>query len=241
VLLHDLHACRVAQVIRAGRPVDEAMFARRHLPAPVGYGSIKRAPVNAQDFAVPCAGGAGPVIGIRHNQIVTDRLAMTLPYHGGARHPDVSQDVAKVAVLERHGKSGSIGRGFVHGFGLAHGAIASSIGHDAHNIIVVGQNDADMAVAVNRLIALQGGFVAAREGQVLAELALPLAGLMSDRPALEVEIRLRELRAAVRKLGCMLHEPFVQMAFLPLSVIPHLKITDLGLVDVDRFEVIGLD
>jgi len=241
VLLHDLHACRVARVIRAGRPVDEAMFASRALPAPVGYGSIKRAPVCAADFVVPCGGGAGPVIGIRHNQIVTDRLAMVLPYHGGARHPDVSQDVAKVAVLERHGRAGTIGRGFVQGFGLARGAIASSIGHDAHNIIVVGMHDADMAVAVNRLIALQGGFVAACEGEVLAELALPLAGLMSDQSAEHVQTRLLALRAAVRGMGCMLHEPFVQMAFLPLSVIPHLKITDLGLVDVDRFEVIGLD
>ena len=241
VLLDDLDTCAVAKVIRAGKLVGPETFENRKLPAPVGYGSVKRAPVDAADFAVPCHGPTGPVIGLKVNQIVTDALRLTLPYHGGLRHPDPSQDVAKVAVLERHGKNGNIGRGFVKGFGLTGGAIASSIGHDAHNIIVVGHDDADMALAVNRLIALQGGFVAARDGYILGELALPIAGLMSDRPAEEVEASLRSLRAAVHEMGCKLSEPFVQMAFLPLSVIPHLKITDLGLIDVDRFAVIGLD
>jgi adenine deaminase len=241
VLLDDLDSCAVAQVIRAGRLVGPETFADRPLPPTVGYGSVKRAPVSAGDFAVRCAGPTGPVIGLRVNQIVTDALTLSLPYRGGERHADPGQDVAKVAVLERHGKNGNIGRGFVKGFGLTGGAIASSIGHDAHNIIVVGHDDADMALAVNRLIQLQGGFVAVRGGAVLGELALPVAGLMSDRPAEEVEAGLRSLRASVRELGCQLAEPFVQMAFLPLSVIPHLKITDHGLIDVDRFEVIGLD
>jgi adenine deaminase len=241
VLLDDLDSCAVAKVIRKGKPVTPETFENRRLPEPVGYGSVKRTPVSAADFAVPCNGPTGPVIGLKVNQIVTDHLTMSLPYRDGLRHPDPAQDVAKVAVLERHGKNGNIGRGFVKGFGLGGGAIASSIGHDAHNIIVVGHDDADMATAVNRLIALQGGFVAARDGAVLGELALPIAGLMSDRPAEEVEASLRALRGAVREMGCHLSEPFVQMAFLPLSVIPHLKITDHGLIDTDRFEVIGLD
>jgi len=241
VLLDDLATCAVAKVIRQGRLVTPATFENRPLPAPVGYGSVKRAPVAPADFRVPCKGPTGPVIGLRHNQIVTDALRLTLPYRDGHRHPDPAQDVAKVAVLERHGKNGNIGRGFVQGFGLTGGAIASSIGHDAHNIIVVGHDDADMALAVNRLITLQGGFVAARDGNVLGELALPIAGLMSDRPAEVVEAGLRALRTVVRAMGCSLAEPFVQMAFLPLSVIPHLKITDHGLIDVDKFEVVGLD
>jgi adenine deaminase len=241
VLLDDLESCAVSQVVRAGCAVDAASFAKRRLPPPVGYGSVKRALVSAEDFAVPCAGPSGPVIGVRINQIITDALCISLPYGQGQRHADPSQDVCKIAVLERHGKNGNIGRGFVQGFGLQAGAIASSIGHDAHNIIVVGQSDADMAVAVNRLIDLQGGFVAVRDGQLLADLPLPVAGLMSDRPAGEVEAMLRRLRACVRTLGCMLDEPFVQMAFLPLSVIPHLKITDRGMVDVDRMRIIGLD
>jgi adenine deaminase len=147
--------------------------------------------------------------------------------------------VHKLAVLERHGINGNVGRGFVKGFGALHGALASSIGHDCHNIIVVGDNDADMALAVNRLIELQGGAVAVADGAVRAELPLPIAGLMSDRPFEEVERALRRLRQTARELGCALPEPLLQLAFLPLPVIPHLKLTDKGLVDVDRFELIA--
>ena len=141
-------------------------------------------------------------------------------------------------MLERHGRNGGIGRGFVTGFGITRGAIASSIGHDSHNVCVIGCSDEDMAVAVNRLIALRGGFAAAVDGRVTAELALPVAGLMSDRPFEEVEQGLRRLRAAVAAMGTPLHEPFLQMAFLALPVIPHLRITDKGLVDVDRFALV---
>jgi len=241
VLLHDLETCSVAQVIKSGVPVTPSIFEGRTLPETVGYGSVRRDPVDAALFRVPCGGPSGPVIGLRTNKIVTDALYLDLPYRNGERHPDPAQDVAKVAVLERHGRNGNVGRGFVKGFGLQGGAIASSIGHDAHNIIVVGLDNEDMAVAVNRLIQLQGGFVAARGGEVRGELALPVAGLMSDLPAETVSRKLRALRQVVRDFGCALPEPFVQMAFLPLSVIPHLKITDRGLIDVDRFQVIGLD
>jgi adenine deaminase len=141
-------------------------------------------------------------------------------------------------VIERHGKNGNVGRGFVTGFGLTRGAIASSVGHDSHNITVVGANDADMAVAVNRLIALGGGFVVAEDGQVTAELALPLAGLISLLPFETVAEKLHLLRDAARVLGCTLPEPFLQVAFLALPVIPHLKITDKGIFDVDRFALI---
>ena len=122
---------------------------------------------------------------------------------------------------------------------IVRGAIASSIGHDSHNLIVVGDDDGDMARAINRLIELQGGCVAVAKGAVRAELPLPIAGLMSDRPFEEVASRLRELRSAARSMGSAMTEPFLQLAFLPLPVIPHLKLTDLGLVDVDRFELIA--
>ncbi|MCX7631619.1 MAG: adenine deaminase, partial [Geminicoccaceae bacterium] len=135
---------------------------------------------------------------------------------------------------------GNIGRGFVRGFGLARGAIASSVGHDSHNVTVVGVDDAAMALAANRVAELGGGFVVAHEGRVLAELALPIAGLMSDRPFADVTSALRRLRAAARGLGCRLPEPFLQVSFLPLPVIPHLKITDRGLFDVDRFALVEL-
>ena len=132
-----------------------------------------------------------------------------------------------------------IAAGFVRGFGLKRGAIASTVCHDHHNIAVVGANDADMAVAANRLAAIEGGFVVVMGGAVLAEVALPVAGLMSLEPFETVRDALVELRAAARSLGVELEEPFLQLAFLALPVIPHLKITDHGMVDVDRFEVIA--
>jgi adenine deaminase len=173
-------------------------------------------------------------------KIITDRLEATPPRRDGFLLADPSQDLAKVAVIERHGKNGNIGKGFVRGFGLRSGAIASSVGHDSHNLTVVGAEDPAMALAANRVAELEGGFVVATAEGVLAELALPIAGLLTDRPFPEVTAALRRLRAAARALGCTLPEPFLQVAFLPLPVIPHLKITDLGLFDVDRFELVRL-
>jgi len=240
VLLEDLATCKVHSVICRGAPVTPDRFRARPDVRLVGLDSVKLKPVSAATFHV-AAGAAGPppVIGIRPGQILTDRLSLPVASRDGAFVADVDSDVLKVAVLGRHNDRGDVGRGFVKGFGLERGAIASSIGHDSHNVCVIGCNDADMAVAVNRLIELRGGFAAATDGKVVAELALPIAGLMSDRPFEEVEQGLRALRAAVRELGTPLHEPFLQMAFLPLPVIPHLRITDRGLVDVDRFELVG--
>ncbi|HYE01557.1 MAG TPA: adenine deaminase [Alphaproteobacteria bacterium] len=239
VLLHDLESCAVAKVIRNGRPVGPESFAGRPVVAPVGRNSVKRTPVTAADFRTPAAGPTGPVIGVIPNKILTEHLSDSMPYRDGCRHADPERDLLKIAVLERHGRNGNIGRGFVRGFGIKRGALASSVGHDSHNITVVGADDGDMAVAVNRLIELQGGFVAVLDGEVIGELPLPLAGLISEKPFEALEHDLTALRAAVRGMGCPLDEPFLQLAFLPLPVIPHLKITDKGLVDVDRFELIG--
>ena len=238
LVLDDLDACRVAQVIRRGRPVTAESFAGRpSLPVP-GGNTMRRGAVLAEDLAVRASGPGTPVIGVLRGKIVTERRQADLPYSGGFRHADPSRDLLKVAVLERHGKNGNIGRGFVQGFGIRGGALASSVGHDSHNICVLGDSDADMALAANRLIELGGGFVAVRGGEVLAELALPIAGLMSDQPFETVTHKLEALRSAVGGMGCVLDEPFVQLAFLALPVIPHLKITDLGLVDVDLFELV---
>ena len=190
-------------------------------------------------FAIPSGGPTGPVIGLVPGTVLTEHLTLTLPYADGLRERDLDADVLKVCVFSRHGKNRNVGRGFVKGFGLRRGALASSVGHDSHNAITVGCNDADMAAAINRLIEIQGGFVAVADGQVVAELPLPVAGLMSDRPFEEVRDGLRALRQGVKALGCPLEEPLLQLAFLPLPVIPHLKITDYGLVDVDRFELIA--
>jgi adenine deaminase len=238
VLVDDLDSCAVRTVIRDGEIIGDESFASEAL-APVGYGSVKLDPIAAADLAVPASGPSGPVIGIIPGQVLTEHLTMTLPYRGGHRHPDLEHDVLKVCVLSRHGINRNVGRGFVKGFGIKRGALASSVGHDSHNVIVVGADDADMAAAVNRLVELQGGFVAVVDGKVAAELPLPVAGLISDRPFEDVGESLRRLRHDVREMGCGLAEPFLQLAFLPLPVIPHLKITDMGLVDVDRFELIA--
>jgi adenine deaminase len=239
LLIDDLETCAVTTVIRRGRVVTEASFSNRVLPTPPAHNTIRLTPVTAEVFAAPGSGPGTPIIGIVPGKIITEREYAELPYHGGQRHADPSRDLLKICVLERHGRNGNVGRGFVHGFGLRAGALASSVGHDSHNLCVVGADDADMAMAANRVAALGGGFVAVRGGIVLAEMALPVAGLMSLRSFQDVAQDLERLRAAERAMGCLLGEPFLQLAFLPLPVIPHLKITDMGLVDVDRFELIA--
>jgi adenine deaminase len=231
VLLDDLDAVAVAQVVCGGRLVEPELFAGRTHPEPVGYGSVRRPPATAGDLAV--AGGAGgrtPVIGALPFSLLTEHLELEVPECGGLRVADPERGILKLAVLERHGRGGGIGKGFVTGFGPLRGAIASSIGHDSHNLIVAGDDDADMALAVNHLIGLQGGAVVVRGGAVRADLPLPVAGLMSDQSFGFVEERLRPLRAAAAACGCTLEEPLLQLAFLPLPVIPHLKLTDRGYV-----------
>jgi adenine deaminase len=239
VLLEDLATTKIHSVICRGAPVTPDRFRARPSVPFVGLDSVKLKPVTAATFRVPATAASPPVIGIRPGQILTDRLALDVPVRDGVLVADLGRDILKVTVLGRHNDHGNVGRGFVKGFGIKRGAIASSIGHDSHNVCVIGCNDRDMAVAVNRLIELHGGFAAAADGHVVAELALPIAGLMSDQPFETVEAGLRGLREAVRGLGTGLHEPFLQMAFLALPVIPHLKITDKGLVDVDRFALVG--
>ena len=239
VLLDDLETCAVNRVIRGGRVVTPESFAGRSAVSPVGLRSVKLHPVTAEDFAVPANGSVQSVIGVLPGKIITAHLRLEVPAKDGRLVADPERDILKICVFARHGTNQNVGRGFAQGFQFREGALASSVGHDSHNICVVGASDEDMAIAVNRLIELQGGFVAVRNGKVVGELALPLAGLMSLEPFETVERHLRTLRASVRDMGCPLAEPFLQLAFLPLPVIPHLKITDRGMVDVDRFELIA--
>ncbi|MFN0191640.1 MAG: adenine deaminase [Aestuariivirga sp.] len=238
-IIDSLENCRVEHVLSAGRFVDDKLFATRKTIAAVGYGSVKSRTVTAQSFEAKGDGRNVPVIGVEPGRIITKHLRKHLPSRGGVALCDLDQDVIKVAVVERHGINGNIGVGFVHGFGVKKGSIASTVGHDSHNICVVGADDGDMAVAANRLREIGGGFVVANEGKVLAELSLPVAGLMSDKSYEDVREALIPLRAAAKSLGTILPEPFLQVAFLPLPVIPHLKISDMGLVDVDRFELLS--
>jgi adenine deaminase len=238
VLVEDLAACRVRQVFAGGRLVEDGLFADRKQVAPVGLASVHSRKLAPEDFAVKARDGETPVIGVVPGRIITERLSMRLPARDGVALPDLAQDAVRVTVIERHGRNGGIASGFVHGFGMQRGAIASSVGHDSHNLCVVGVDEASMAAAANRLIETGGGFAVADGGKVTAALALPVAGLMSDQPFESVRHGLEGLRAAAKALGVVLAEPFLQVAFLTLPVIPHLKITDKGLVDVDRFDFV---
>ncbi len=238
VVLDSLESCRPRMVFAGGRLADDAAFAARGTIAPVGRHSVRAPRVEARHFR--CAGNRAetPVIGILPGKIITEHLTETIAPQDGDKRPDPARDLMRIAVIERHGKNGNVATGFVRGFGIGAGAIASTVCHDHHNIAVVGADYADMALAANRLGEIEGGFVVARGGKVLAEVALPVAGLMSLEPFETVQRDLHILRDAARSLGVTLEEPFLQLAFLALPVIPHLKITDHGMVDVDRFEVI---
>ena len=226
-------------MLAAGRPVDEALFAARETIPPVARNSVRAPAVSADHFHAPANKAETHAIGIEPGKIITHHLIEDMPVSGGHKLADPARDLAKIAVIERHGKNGNIATGFVRGFELKRGAIASTVCHDHHNIAVVGVSETDMAVATNRLREIEGGFVVALDGKVLAEVALPVAGLMSLKSFEEVRDELVVLRKAARELGVTLEEPFLQLAFLALPVIPHLKITDHGLIDVDRFEVIA--
>jgi adenine deaminase len=172
---------------------------------------------------------------------VTRALVAEPSIRDGTAVADPQRDLAKISVIERHRGTGRMGLGFVTGFGLRRGALASSQAHDAHNVVVVGVDDADMATAVNRLIELGGGQVAVAGGRVAAEVPCPLGGLLSDRPAEEVGAAVERMEEAARGLGTTIRAPFMAMSFLALSVVPELKITDRGLVDTVRFELVPLE
>lgn len=238
VALDSLEDCRAARVFCAGQEVTEAAFAARDGIEVVGRNSVKAPRVAAGDFRATGNRSATDVIGIIEGKIITDHLSEEIAIEDGDKRPDASRDLARIAVIERHGKNGNIATGFVRGFGMRAGAIASTVCHDHHNIACVGMDYADMALAANRLSEIEGGFVVARDGAILAELPLPVAGLMSLAPFEEVHRHLVELRDAAQSLGVTLEEPFLQLAFLALPVIPALKITDRGMVDVMKFEII---
>jgi len=239
VVVDSLENCKAEMVFSAGRRVTDELFTTRNPVAPVGLHSVKARVVKAADFGVPVAEGETPVIGVMPGKIITEYRRYRLPTSGNQTSVDLANDVIKVAVIERHGKNGNHANGFVQGFGLKKGAIASTVGHDSHNICVVGVSEEDMAIAANRLGEIKGGFVVVEDGKVTGEIPLPVAGLMSLEPYESVRDTLHHLRQAAYALGTTLEEPFLQVAFLPLPVIPHLKISDKGMVDVDQFRLIG--
>lgn len=250
-VLEDLEECRVTQVFRRGELVAED--GRCVMPKHAGEArsslrsSIDTHWIEPDDFLIPlpdeCSQVAPPkihVIRVLEDRIDTERSIETAAVRDGCFVADPAQDLAKILVIERHRASGEIGRGFVKGFQLKAGAIASSVAHDAHNLIVVGVDDDDMRAAVIRLIKLHGGFVVVRGGEVLADVPLPIAGLVSGDPAERVNAQLQKINTAAREIGCHLDHPFMALSFLSLSVIGKLKLTNQGLIDVEAFRAIPL-
>lgn len=243
VVLDDLRECRVDLVFKRGRLVARGgrpLWDR--VPQDLGGvgSSVALGGVSEESFRIPAAGTRARVIELVPDQIVTRHAVEVAPLRDGRVVADPGRDLLKLAVLERHHGSGGVGLGLVRGFGLQRGALASTVAHDSHNLVVVGADDASMLLAVREVERMGGGLVAAADGQVLARLPMPVAGLMSDRPLEEVDEAVQALHAAARSLGARPGRPYMALAFLALPVVPALKLTDLGLVDVERFEQVGL-
>lgn len=207
---------------------------------PVLRGSVNIKYLYHEDLKIKAKTDTVKTINVIPKQLITGVSAEKIKIENGYAIADTENDVLKIAVIERHKATGNIGLGFVKGFGLKSGAIASTVAHDSHNMIVIGTNDEDMYYAAVELVKSQGGKIIVENGKTLAHLKLPIAGLMSDRPAEEVQAKITELDKAAKQIGCAIDEPFMSMAFLSLSVIPELKITDKGLIDVNKFEVTEL-
>ena len=237
LLLPDLEGFVPDTVLKRGRPLEDAP--RRDVPDWVRQ-TVRVKPVTAADFAIPWEGGAARSIGLVTDQVVTESLEREPLVVDGHAVSDPERDLVKIAVLERHLATGRIGLGLLSGSGLGRGALASTVAHDAHNLVVVGASDEDMAFAVQRLAEVGGGIVAIEAGRIVAECPLPVAGLLSDQPLDVVVEQSRACNDAAHALGWNGDTPFLTLAFMALSVIPSLKITDKGLVDVDRFEIVPL-
>lgn len=196
--------------------------------------------LEGNEFIIPARGRRCRVIGVVPDQIVTEYLEADCRINDGKVVSDVENDIIKIFVVERHRATGNVGRGLVKGFGLKQGAIASSIGHDSHNIIVIGVDDKDIMKAVVKINKMGGGIAVVNDETVLEALELPIAGLMSNKPLEYVSTRMKELIQATRSLGVKLEDPLMTLSFMALPVIPQLKLTDLGLVDVSKFEHVDL-
>jgi adenine deaminase len=243
LVLDDLKEVRVHQVFKRGRLVAEG---GRLLPEVIekkkvqAENTVHLPKISVEHFRIKAQGGRAKVIETIPHQIITKKGIHEVKTEDGLAVADPSRDILKIAVVERHRGTGNIGLGFVTGFGLGNGAIASSVAHDSHNIVVVGVQDEAMVQAVQGIAEIQGGLIAVRNGKTLASLPLPIGGLMSDQSIEEVRNCLDLLHRTAREMGCTLEEPFMALSFLALPVIPELKITDKGLVDVTKFEIVPL-
>jgi adenine deaminase len=195
--------------------------------------------IKADDLALKSSGGEMPVINIVPGQIITKKTMETPKIENGLVIADTSRDILKIAVVERHKATGNIGIGLVKGFGLQKGAIASSVSHDSHNIVAIGTNDQDLVAAIREIELMQGGLVMVLNGAAIGKMELPLAGILSLEPAEEAAGQLNDIETLVKVMGVSIESPFTVLSFMALPVIPEIRITDKGIIDVDKFEIIS--
>jgi adenine deaminase len=241
LVLDDLDDLSVNTVFYRGRMVageGRSLFPLPQVDNRTVTGTVNMKPVTLKKLSLPATSAELPVIEVVPGQIVTRKRYLKVRTVDGQVISDTEHDILKLVVAERHRATGNVGLGMVIGFGLKKGALASSVAHDSHNIIAVGTSDEDIIAAVQEIERLQGGLAAVANGQVLASLSLPIAGLLSDEPLEVVVAQLGKLEQKARELGARLPSPFATLSFLALPVIPELKLTDLGLVDVTEFRLI---
>jgi adenine deaminase len=242
-LLTDLKACAVEKVFKRGHLVAEKgyLLGNKPMSAMIDVrNTVRIRPLGDSSFHIKAKSGRARVMELIPNQIITRQIFVEPKRDDGHVVSDTERDILKIAVIERHHGTGNIGLGLTKGFGLKSGAIASSVGHDAHNINVVGTNDADMRAAVEQIVKMEGGFAVANHGKILGSVALPIAGLLSNKSLSDVKDELDAANRATKELGCAVLEPFMALSFMALSVIPELKLTDRGLVDVNQFKFVDL-
>ncbi|HVB24940.1 MAG TPA: adenine deaminase [Ktedonobacteraceae bacterium] len=243
VVLDDLNTFKVESVYKDGALVAQngSLLVEVSSPTVSGVtGTVHIGDIREADFRMPGKAGIVEVVGIEPGQITTKRLQLEAPIRNGEIVADPARDLLKLVVIERHHASGRVGLGLVEGFGLRKGAIASSVAHDAHNLVIAGANDRDILTAARKLEEMGGGFACVVDGEVRASVPLPYGGLVSPLPASELVQQLRALDAAAAELGCTLEHPCMTLSFLSLSVIPSLKLTDQGLIDVETFTLVPL-
>ena len=246
VLIDDLNACHVTEVFIDGELVAKNGKITKEF-APYTYpqkavNSVHLDKVTADAFKISYNGNSAKVhaIEIIPARVGTYDRIVNLPVCDGNICADPDQDVLKAAVFERHTRTGTVGKGFVKGFGIKRGALAQTVAHDAHNLLVVGSNDEDMALAANTLIECGGGLVAVLDGKVLCVVELPIAGLMSDKPIDEMSAKIEKMEKTWEEMGSTLPSPFMTMALIPLACLPETRLTNRGLVDCRTFEFIDL-
>jgi len=243
LILDDLKQVSITRVYQSGRLVAEAgklvvpSVSRResHLPD-----SMNVAWDRVKDFSIKAEGTTVNIIQVVPGQIITKRVVEPAPIMDGLVVADPARDILKIAVIERHHGTGAFALALIRGFGLKRGAIACTVAHDSHNIIVVGANDSDMLAAARETTRMGGGLTAVADGRSLAAVPLPIAGLMSDKPVQEVRDALERAVHAAHELGCQLENPFATLSFMALTPIPELKLTDQGLFDSLNFKFVSL-